>query len=720
MFSSEASQAAETKPMSDADVQFLSQRLAAENATKDFDMQCAFLRRARKSGRDKEAVEYFEENASKILGRASEHETATLLELYAANLREVETAVLGDEAMVAESVMARVLNTFRKGTRHNRNFEAVGGVVEAEEAAAGEGAEALASAARGFSRENPLFVSTIPSRWQAVGNIVYIAAVLGLVYYVFLRPANGGGGGLGNLMDQKDFTPVETNITTRFSDVRGSEEAKESVAELVDYLKFPYRFTRTGATLPKGVLLTGPPGCGKTLLARAVAGEAGVPFFFASGSEFEEMFVGVGARRVRNLFRKAKAAAPCIIFLDEIDAVGGRRDQNENKTKMTLNQLLVELDGFDENSGVLVIAATNLPEVLDPALIRPGRFDKQVLVDMPDVKARREILELYLGDPKAKTPPQSKSRVEAADDVDLDQLARSTMGFSGADIANMVNQAAIEAAKQKLTKVTSRLLDLARETISMGPARPTMAITPETKKITAYHESGHALIALLSEGVVGNEIIKATLLPRGRALGMVSYLPKDEMLRSKEAMLAELDIAMGGRVAEEMIFGPEKVTQGAGSDFSQATKTARRLVMEYGMSEEIGPIVISREAWRDASEELKGKVETEVRRLLDESYARASQLLHDNEKKLHMLAENLLKYETLDLEDIKLVVAGKDIASRRKASLAREQELIEQEHAQYGEGEDDDDDDGEDDEEDDETGAELRGRDRRPQPAALR
>ena len=386
-----------------------------------------------------------------------------------------------------------------------------------------------------------------------------------------------------------------------FKDVKGCDEAKAELEEVVEYLKNPSKFTRLGGKLPKGILLTGPPGTGKTLLARATAGEAGVPFFYRAGSEFEEMFVGVGWRRVRSLFSAAKKKGPCIIFIDEIDAVGGCRKRWESHTRKTLNQLLVEMDGFEENQGIIVMAATNLPETLDPALTRPGRFDRHVAVDIPDYKGRKEILELYMKDKPI------------ASDVDAAAIARGSVGFSGADLYNLLNTAACAAAKDGKDSIDALTNDASKDKILMGAERKSMLLSEESKKLTAYHESGHAIVALYTDAAL--PVQKATIMPRGRALGMVTQIPeKDETSISKEQLLAKLDVCMGGRVAEELIFGDNKVTTGARSDLQQATSLARHMVAECGMSEAIGPIYV--DDLRGQSAQMRSAIDAEVTGML--------------------------------------------------------------------------------------------------------
>ncbi|CDQ67238.1 unnamed protein product [Oncorhynchus mykiss] len=444
--------------------------------------------------------------------------------------------------------------------------------------------------------------------------------------------------------------PVQVKSVT-FEHVKGAEEAKNELQDVVEFLRNPQKFTVLGGKLPKGILLIGPPGTGKTLLARAVAGEADVPFFYASGSEFDEMFVGVGASRIRNLFKEAKANAPCVIFIDELDSVGGKRIESPMHpySRQTINQLLAEMDGFKPNEGVIVIGATNFAEALDNALIRPGRFDMQVTVPRPDVKGRTEILNWYLQ--KIKVDPN----------VNAEIIARGTVGFTGAELENLVNQAALKAAVDGLDLVTMKELEFSKDKILMGPERKSVEIDKKNKQITAYHESGHAIVAYYTKDAM--PINKATIMPRGPTLGHVSMLPEnDRWSETRAQLLAQMDVSMGGRVAEELIFGDDYITTGASSDFDGATKIAKMMVTRFGMSDKLG--VMTYADLTKQSPETQAAIEKEVRVLLKDSYERAKNLLKTYSDEHKTLAEALLTYETLDAKEIKLVLEGKSLDPR--------------------------------------------------------
>ncbi|KAI0362056.1 ATP-dependent metallopeptidase Hfl [Trametes cingulata] len=446
---------------------------------------------------------------------------------------------------------------------------------------------------------------------------------------------------------QAEFEPIQAK-TYKFSDVHGVDEAKAELQEIVEFLKDPTSFGTLGGKLPKGILLTGPPGTGKTMLARAVAGEAGVPFLFASGSEFDEMFVGVGAKRVRELFAAARKKQPAIIFIDELDAIGGKRSsRDQHYMKQTLNQLLVEMDGFLQNEGIIVIAATNFPDSLDPALVRPGRFDKHVAVPLPDVRGRVQILQHHM------------KNVTTSPEVDAMILARGTVGFSGADLQNLVNQAAVKAAREGAKAVDLKHFEWAKDRIIMGAERKTSFISEEVKKMTAYHEGGHALVALYTEGAM--PLHKVTCVPRGHALGITSQLPKDDRYSvSLKEYLAEIDVCMGGRVAEELIYGPENVTSGASSDLQHATRTARAMVKNWGYSHKIGPVYLS-DREDTISPKKKDEIEDEVRSLLIAGESRVTALLKSKADELHRLANALVEHETLDAEEVQKVIKGEPI-----------------------------------------------------------
>mmetsp|Transcript_6803 Transcript_6803/g.11277 ORF Transcript_6803/g.11277 Transcript_6803/m.11277 type:complete len:686 (-) Transcript_6803:136-2193(-) len=455
----------------------------------------------------------------------------------------------------------------------------------------------------------------------------------------------GGPGGMGGFGKSKAEVQMVPDTGVTFDDVAGCDGAKLELSEVVDFLKQPEAYTANGCQIPRGVILDGPPGTGKTLLAKAVAGEAGVPFIAISGSEFVEMFVGVGASRVRDIFGQAKKNAPCIIFIDEIDAVGGTRKlKDQSALKMTLNELLVQLDGFDENNGIIVIGATNFMESLDTALLRPGRFDKHVSVPLPDVGGRKEILELYA------------QKTKLSKDVDLNVLARGTTGLSGADLYNLMNQAALKASVDGLNSITMTVLEYAKDKILMGAERKTAVITAETARCTAYHEAGHAIVAILTDGAM--PVHKATIMPRGASLGMVSMLPDgDQTSKSYKEMVAYMDICMGGRVAEELIFGQENVTSGAASDIQQATNVARAMVTKYGFSSQVGIVFHDGNVGEaSASPETRARIDEEVKKMTQAAYDRAKDMLKKNHRAHHLLAQTLLEYETLTGDEVRDVV----------------------------------------------------------------
>ena len=482
------------------------------------------------------------------------------------------------------------------------------------------------------------------------------------VWVFFMRQANVGNNKALSFGKSRARL-IENTKKVTFADVAGADEAKQELEEIIDFLKDPAKFQRLGGKIPRGVLMVGPPGTGKTLLARAVAGEADVPFFSISGSDFVEMFVGVGASRVRDMFAQAKKNSPCLLFIDEIDAVGRHRGAGlgggNDEREQTLNQLLVEMDGFEDKENVIVIAATNRPDVLDPALLRPGRFDRQVTVTNPDKKGREEILAVHV------------KKVPLAKDVNLSVIARGTPGFSGADLANLVNEAALLAARKNKTKVTSKDFDEAKDKVLMGAERKSMAMDDAEKQLTAYHEAGHAICSLFVEET--DPIHKATIIPRGRALGMVQQLPeKDQYSYSKTKMLSRLIIMMGGRVAEELKFGAKKITSGASSDIAAATNLARSMVTEWGMSEKLGPVLYAENTGevflgksvtqsRNMSEETAKLVDAEIKRLVTDAYNGAHQLLSEHQQDWEKLAQALIEYETLSGEEIKDLLDGKDI-----------------------------------------------------------
>ena len=503
-----------------------------------------------------------------------------------------------------------------------------------------------------------------PNIWMAilVQSLPFLL-FLGIAFFVLKQmQKNSGSGAMGfGKSRAKMLTQKEGKVT--FDDVAGIDEARAELTEIVDFLKDPTKFARLGGKIPKGALLVGSPGTGKTLLARAIAGEAGVPFFTISGSDFVEMFVGVGASRVRDMFEQAKKSAPCIVFIDEIDAVGRHRGaglgNGNDEREQTLNQLLVEMDGFEANEGIIIVAATNRPDVLDPALLRPGRFDRQVVVPRPDIEGRIKILQVHM------------KKVPLAPDVDARVIARGTPGFSGADLANLVNEAALTAARKGKRLVANQEFEEAKDKVMMGAERRSMVMTDDEKRMTAYHEAGHAIVSLHEPA--SDPIHKATIIPRGRALGMVMRLPeRDSYSYHRDKMYANLSVAMGGRIAEEIIFGYDKVSSGASGDIQQATSLARDMVTRWGMSDAVGPVEYgepqgesflgySSSAPARMSNKTAELIDSEIKRIVEGGLERARQLLTDHVDQLHTLAGALLEYETLSGDEIKRLIAGEDI-----------------------------------------------------------
>ena len=524
----------------------------------------------------------------------------------------------------------------------------------------------------GLLTQHDVDIAVQPSRqapaWQsAVGSLIFPLLLLGGLFFLFRR-AQGGGGGNPAMQFGKSKARVQMEPSTQvtFSDVAGIAGAKLELTEVVDFLKNPDRFTAVGAKIPKGVLLVGPPGTGKTLLAKAVAGEAGVPFFSISGSEFVEMFVGVGASRVRDLFEQAKKHAPCIVFIDEIDAVGRQRGAGlgggNDEREQTLNQLLTEMDGFEGNTGIIIVAATNRPDVLDAALMRPGRFDRQVTVDRPDYAGRLQILGVHA---RGKT---------LAKDVDLDKVARRTPGYTGADLANLLNEAAILAARRELTEVSNDEISDAIERVMAGPEKKDRVMSARRARLVAYHEAGHALVGALMPDY--DPVQKISIIPRGNAGGLTFFTPSEERMESglysRAYLQNQMAVALGGRVAEEIVYGEDEVTTGASNDLQQVANTARQMITRFGMSDDIGPVALGRAqggmflgrdiaAERDFSEETAAMIDREVSDLVDVAYKRATKVLVDNRSVLDELAEMLVEQETVDAEELQELLIKRDV-----------------------------------------------------------
>jgi len=508
-----------------------------------------------------------------------------------------------------------------------------------------------------------------PPWWTTIlSSLLPMLLIVG-IWFMLMQQSQGGGGRVMNFGKSRARRYDEDNIKITFKDVAGADEAKQELEEVVEFLKHPKKYNDLGAKIPKGVLLYGPPGTGKTLLAKAVAGEAGVPFFSISGSDFVEMFVGVGASRVRDLFEQAKKSAPCIVFIDEIDAVGRQRGAGlgggHDEREQTLNQLLVEMDGFGANEGIIMIAATNRPDILDPALLRPGRFDRQIVVDRPDIKGRQEILKVHV-----KGKPISP-------EVELGVIARRTPGFTGADLSNLVNEAALMAARKNKNKIDMPEMEEAAERVIMGPERRSRVISDKEKRLTAYHEGGHTLVGMLLDNT--DPVHKVTIIPRGRAGGYTLSLPKeDRYYATHSEMLDELKVLLGGRVAEALVL--KEISSGASNDLQRATSLARQMICEYGMSPELGPmtfghrqdqVFLGRDIGRDKdySEEVAAKIDKEIRKFIDEAYQKTESLLNENMDKLHLIADALIERETLEGEEIdQLMKYGKILSKEENTS----------------------------------------------------
>ena len=519
--------------------------------------------------------------------------------------------------------------------------------------------------------DNDVDIAVQPSRepaaWQqAAGSLIFPLLLLGGLFFLLRRAQGGGGNPAMNFGKSKARVQMEPQTQVTFGDVAGIEGAKLELTEVVDFLKNPDRFTAVGAKIPKGVLLVGPPGTGKTLLAKAVAGEAGVPFFSISGSEFVEMFVGVGASRVRDLFEQAKKNAPCIVFIDEIDAVGRQRGAGlgggNDEREQTLNQLLTEMDGFEGNTGIIIVAATNRPDVLDQALMRPGRFDRQVVVDRPDYSGRLQILEVHA---RGKT---------LAKDVDLDKVARRTPGFTGADLANLLNEAAILAARRQLTEVSMDEVNDAIERVMAGPEKKDRVMSEKRKRLVAYHEAGHALVGALMPDY--DPVQKISIIPRGQAGGLTFFTPSEERMESglysRAYLQNQMAVALGGRVAEEIVYGDDEVTTGASNDLQQVARVARQMVTRFGMSDRLGPVALGRSqggmflgrdiaAERDFSEDTAATIDEEVSQLVAEAYRRATEVLTNNRSVLDELADMLVERETVDAEELQELLIRSDV-----------------------------------------------------------
>ena len=567
--------------------------------------------------------------------------------IYSEFLAQVRSGQVSEVLIEGQQITGKLINgsTFSTYSPETNNAPLVGDLDEA-------GVQIMSKPPEQPSLLAHMFISWFP-----------FIVLIGL-WIFFMRQMQGGGSGRGAMSFGKSKARLlgEDQVNVTFNDVAGVDEAKEDVAELVDFLSDPSRFQKLGGKIPRGVLMVGSPGTGKTLLAKAIAGEAKVPFFTISGSDFVEMFVGVGASRVRDMFDQAKKHSPCIIFIDEIDAVGRHRGAGlgggHDEREQTLNQLLVEMDGFEGNEGVIVIAATNRPDVLDPALLRPGRFDRQVVVPLPDVRGREHILKVHM------------RKVPAAEDVDAMVIARGTPGFSGADLANLVNEAALFAARGNKKLVTMGEFERAKDKIMMGAERKSMIMKDEEKKLTAYHEAGHAIVGRLVPE--HDPVYKVSIIPRGRALGVTMFLPEDDRYSySRKHLESQISSLFGGRIAEELIFGADAVTTGASNDIERATDLARNMVTKWGLSDRMGPLTYTEEEGevflgksvtksKMVSDETAQAIDSEIRGIIDRNYQRADDILKENEDKLHLMADALIKYETIDVGQIDAIMNGKE------------------------------------------------------------
>ncbi len=567
--------------------------------------------------------------------------------IYSDFLQQVESGQVSEVLIEGQNITGKLVSgqTFKTYSPETNNSALIGDLVKS-------GVKIVSRPPEQPSLLTHMFISWFP-----------FIVLIGL-WIFFMRQMQGGGSGRGAMSFGKSKARLlgEDQVNVTFNDVAGVDEAKEDVAELVEFLRDPGKFQKLGGKIPRGVLMVGSPGTGKTLLAKAIAGEAKVPFFTISGSDFVEMFVGVGASRVRDMFEQAKKHAPCIIFIDEIDAVGRHRGAGlgggHDEREQTLNQLLVEMDGFEGNEGVIVIAATNRPDVLDPALLRPGRFDRQVVVPLPDVRGREHILKVHM------------RKVPLADDVDPSIIARGTPGFSGADLANLVNEAALFAARGNKKVVSMEDFERAKDKIMMGAERKSMIMKEDEKKLTAYHEAGHAIVGRLVPD--HDPVYKVSIIPRGRALGVTMFLPEEDRYSySRKHLESQISSLFGGRIAEQLIFGEDAVTTGASNDIERATEIARNMVTRWGLSDRMGPLAYAEEEGevflgksmaktKMVSDETAHMIDSEIRGIIDRNYERAERLLQENIDKLHLMADALMKYETIDVEQIDAIMEGRE------------------------------------------------------------